>query len=151
MFRRILILFLALFLTSGTRVASTETQYFLPIIVSEDLCGAFHWERIPLTGSSTAEGYARIAYKYFFRYGIYGVPENVQVLDITFEDGLLTVDVSEDIVLYGGGSAFEMALVAQLTEIAGVVPGVDRLTLLIEGKEQPLAQGTKLVSFGVPP
>ena len=120
----------------------------LPIIITEDLDGNFYWTRIDLPAADTAEAHARLAYEYFFKYGSYGVPENVKVLNVKLVDGTLTVDVSETVMDYGG-SAFEQALVAQLLKIAAEIPGVCSFTLTVDGTPQPLVQGTKLVNTGV--
>ena len=120
----------------------------MSLIVTEDIDGTFRWEQINLPAVETAEEHARMAFEYFFRYGKYGVPQGVEVLSIEMADGLLTVDVSEDILGYGG-SAFERALVAQLKQIASDIPGADSLTLLIEGEEGLLVQGTAIYRAGL--
>ena len=117
----------------------------LPVIETEDISGTFYWKRIPLPATNTPEEHAQAAFKYFFRYSSYGVPENVNVLGVSLEDGLLTVDVSREILNYGGGSAFERALTTQLIKIAAEVPGTVRFILTIEGTLQPLAEGTEVI------
>ena len=107
----------------------------VPVIMSEDLDGTLHWGHIPVPD-------ADMAFEYFFRYGSYGVPEGVEVLGVTFDDGHLILDVCEKILSYGGGSAFELALVAQLEKIAVEVFGAERFNLLIDGEGQSLIYGT---------
>ena len=118
----------------------------MPIIATEELDGTFIWTQIELPATDTAEAHAAVAFEYFFRYGSYGVPDNVEVLGVELVDGRLTVDVSEDIANYGG-SAFERALAAQLIKIAQELPKTDSFTLLIEGEARPLAQGTEIVAY----
>ena len=135
---RILLLTLFLGLTTGAALPTT-----IPLIETEDLDGTFHWKRIPVLTADTTEGSPRTAFEHFFRYGCYGVPENVKVLDVSLLEGLLTVNVSKDILSYGG-SAFERALVEQLTKIAAEIPGTERFTLTIDGVLRPLIQGTEI-------
>ena len=76
------------------------------------------------------------------------MPEGVELLGLNIADGLLTIDVSGDILDYGG-SAFERALAAQLVQIAAGVPGVDSLSLRVDGLRQPLAYGTEFDGLDV--
>lgn len=117
----------------------------LPVIVAEGMDGAFYWGRIPMTCHTEdrlAPGRPGGAFEYFFRYGSFGVPENVEVLGVTLVDGVLTLDVCEAILAYGG-SAYERALAAQLVEIAREVPGAERFILKIEGEVRGLVKGTQ--------
>lgn len=68
------------------------------------------------------------------------VPAGVAVLGTSLNDGILTVDVSEEILNYGG-NAFEAELVAELAAIAATVPGAEHFSLTIEGQRSPLAEG----------
>jgi len=137
---------LFLLLSLGILTAAT-----FPIIETEGLNGTFYWTCIPLPAAYTTdvpEAYARIVFEYFFTHGHYGVPKNVEVLDIRFEDSLLILDVSEDILSYEG-SAFERALTTQLIKIAAEIPGIERLTLTIEGALQPLVKGTEIFNMSL--
>jgi len=115
----------------------------LPMIETEDIDGTFHWKRVVLPVTYSAEEHAQMSFGYFFQNGTYSVPDDVEVLGIRITDGLLTVNVSESIMNYGG-SSFEIALVTQLMKIATEVPGVDRFTLRVEGFLQPLVYGTEI-------
>ena len=119
------------------------------LIVGENVDGSFIWERIPIAASESAEGLARTAFEYFFRYGSYGVPDNVEVLGVSLTDGLLVLDVCEAILDYNG-SAFEVALLAQLVKVASAIPFVERLTLKINGIPQTLAKGTEVYAMLIP-
>jgi hypothetical protein len=68
------------------------------------------------------------------------LPRNVRVLGTRIRDGVLTVNISEDILIWGGNEN-EKILIAMLKETALAVPGATRLTLLIEGEVQALAEG----------
>jgi spore germination protein GerM len=64
----------------------------------------------------------------------------VRVLGVSIIEGCLTLDVSAEILAYGG-NANERALIAQLLETAFGLPRVDTLTLTVEGKLVPLPEG----------
>ena len=121
----------------------TATLPTLPMIETEDLDGTFHWKRVPIPATYSAEDHAQMSFNYFFQNGTYSVPKDVEVLEVRITDGLLMVDVTESILDYGG-SSFEIALVTQLKKIASEVPGIDRFTLRVEGLLQPLAYGTEI-------
>jgi len=120
----------------------------IPIIETEDLNGTFHWRRISISASDTSEAHAHTAFEHFFKYGSYAVPQNVKMLNVSLLDGLLTVDVSEDILSYDG-SAFEQALTKQLIKIAAEIPTVERFTLTTEGALRPLIHGTKIDGISI--
>ena len=63
-----------------------------------------------------------------------------EVLGMTLEDGLLTLNVSKGILNYGG-STFELELVEELMEFARNVYGAKQFTLLIEGELGILNKG----------
>ena len=134
---RIFILFLLL----GLLAAAT-----IPVIETEDLGGTFHWKRLSVPSANTTITHAHTAFEYFFAYGSYGVPGNVKVLDVKLDNGLLTLNVSGDILHYEG-SAFEHALVTQLIRIAAEVPDAERFTLIIDGIHQPLVKGTEIIAL----
>ena len=124
---------------STIEIAATE----MPIIETEALDGTFHWKRIPIPAADTAEMHALTAFEHFFRYGSYGIPHNVKVLNVSLANGLLTVDVSADILSYGG-SAFERALAEQLIKIAAEIPSAEKFTLTTDGVLRPLIYGTEI-------
>jgi hypothetical protein len=86
---------------------------------------------------------ARLAYDIFT--ALFGsedspLPADTRVLGVRFRSGVLTVNVSEEILSVGGNEN-ERLLVAALVEAAHGVPGAAHLTLLIEGELRPLPEG----------
>lgn len=118
----------------------------IPLIESEGLDGTFYWKRLSVPTSNELD--AKIAFEYFFDHGEHSVPKNVKVFDANLENGLLTVDVSGDIMSYEG-SAFEYALTEQLIKLATEIPRAKRFTLLIGGIAQPLVSGTTILDYGL--
>jgi hypothetical protein len=74
------------------------------------------------------------------------IPADVRVLGVRLLDGALTVNVSEEILAFGGNEN-ERLLVAALIEAARGVPGASHLTLLIEGESKPLSEGRVVESI----
>ncbi|MDR1665173.1 MAG: GerMN domain-containing protein, partial [Clostridiales bacterium] len=103
--------------------------------------GAYIWNRreISLEGSTHAEN-ARRLFECFFETAAYCVPSDVRVLSAEMDGDCLVLNVSEDILCYGG-NAYETALIAQCEKNAAALPGVEYFTLLIEGELQSLAEG----------
>ena len=60
------------------------------------------------------------------------------------EDGHLLLNVSSDILSFGGGTYFEGRIVDSLLEFATSIPNAKYLTLLIEGTPQKLPEGTEI-------
>jgi hypothetical protein len=92
---------------------------------------------------STDDSEARFAFDIFtafFNDEDNPIPSDVRVLGVRFNDGALTVNVSEEILAFGGNEN-ERLLVKALTCAARGVPGASYLTLLIEGELRPLAEG----------
>jgi len=83
---------------------------------------------------------ATAIFESFFQEGPEWVPAGVEVRGASLNEGLLTVDVSEEILNYGG-NAFEAELVAELAAVAATVPGAEHFSLIIEGQRSPLAEG----------
>ena len=66
------------------------------------------------------------------------VPQGTRVLDVTIDDGVLTVDLSAELAEASGGSAQEQALRNQLAEIGLQFDTVDAVQVLVEG--QPVSE-----------
>jgi len=71
------------------------------------------------------------------------IPEETQVISAVVDEDLLTLDLSREVVSYGGGSTYEIGLVLSLEHAAKQIPGVTRLQILIDGSKQDyLPEGT---------
>ena len=77
-------------------------------------------------------------------------PQGVEVRDVLFfwECGHLLINLSADIMLYGG-TYFEYRLVEKLLANAAAMPHVAYFTVLIEGQIGYLPEGTKLFAKNV--
>ncbi len=69
------------------------------------------------------------------------VPENTKLLSTYFKNGHLILNLSPEIMNYGG-NYYEECLIKQFTKTALDIPGVNALTLLIDGKLTYLPEGT---------
>lgn len=73
------------------------------------------------------------------------IPEKTLLLGVSREAGLLTIDLSEDVRGYGGGSATEIGLVNSILYAARQIEGLDSVQLKIEGKIiEYLPEGTDI-------
>lgn len=100
-----------------------------------------------LYGEFTPQNKAEIIYRNLFspRDGKrVCIPEGTEVLSVDIYGGMLLLDVSADILNYGGGSAYELALVRQIMVNAAEIEGVESVTLLIDGERTYLPEGMEL-------
>lgn len=118
----------------------------------------YETEDFYLYGELTAQNKAEIIYSNLF--SPYNskricIPEGTRLLAVDILDGMLLLDVSADILQYGGGSAYEQGLVSQIMLNASEIEGVETVTLLIEGERVYLPEGTELycepLAVGLPP
>lgn len=75
------------------------------------------------------------------------IPSQTEILSVQWYGNELIVDVSRDIISYGGGNAMEYAVVGELLEMAFSIPEVESFTLLIEGEEDCLPEGTRISGY----
>ena len=75
------------------------------------------------------------------------IPSQTEILSVQWYGNELVVDVSKEIISYGGGNAMEYAIVGELLEAAFSIPEVESFTLLIEGKEDCLPEGTRILGY----
>lgn len=86
------------------------------------------------------ENRIELLFSYLFDNGDY-IPINISVLNAEVNDGELVLNISDDILRYNG-SYTEMRLKAQIIKTALDIPGISNITLLIEGEERPLPEGS---------
>ena len=75
------------------------------------------------------------------------IPSQTEILSVQWCGRELIVDVSRDITSYGGGNAMEYAIVGELLETAFSIPDAESFTLLIEGEEDCLPEGTQISGY----
>lgn len=71
------------------------------------------------------------------------MPENVELLDSSITDKVLTLDFSKEIKDYGGNSR-EEGLMKQILYTMKQIKGVEKVRILIEGKKDDLPEGTDI-------
>lgn len=75
------------------------------------------------------------------------ISSQTQVLGVQWDGNTLILDVSKDISSYGGGTAIEYEIMCQLLNTAFSIQEVECFTLLIEGEEEYLPEGTKILGY----
>ena len=93
--------------------------------------------------SYTTQSHAENAFKIFtalFEADDTGLPENTRVLGVHLRDGVLTLNLSKEFLLYGGNEQ-EQEIIRLLKETSRGVAGATHLTLYIEGQLIPLTEG----------
>lgn len=86
----------------------------------------------------------RVFEQLFAKQGAYCMPSDVKVLGVSLWKKRLILNVSKDICSYGGGSAYEYALVSQIMKTALALEFVDSFELVIENGTLSLPEGTIL-------
>ena len=101
----------------------------------------FLWQRrYIIVSNDNPEKMAQALFVQFFNSASYAVPTGVEVLGAVIESGILVLDVSANI-LHFGGNANEHALVMQILKNAASLPGINSITLLTEGRLGHLPEG----------
>ena len=75
------------------------------------------------------------------------ISSQTEVLSVQWDGNALTVDVSKDITSYGGGNAMEYEVVSKILGQVFANPEVEFFTLLIEGEENALPEGTQILKY----
>jgi len=70
------------------------------------------------------------------------MPENVELVDWSIKDKIVTLDFNKEIKNYGG-NAREEGLVKQILYSMKQIDGVERVRILIDGKKDHLPEGTE--------
>lgn len=74
------------------------------------------------------------------------LPKDTKVLDVVQRDSEVVVDFSKEIEGYGGGVDVEQSLVDSVVLTVSQFPGVEKVSLLVDGKAGALPEGTTLDS-----
>lgn len=72
------------------------------------------------------------------------IPPETKVLALHVEDNVVIVDFSREILYYGGGLTGEQNVISQVVLTLTEYPEVEKVKILIEGKERILPEGTDL-------
>lgn len=86
----------------------------------------------------------RVFEQLFSKQEAYCIPSDVKVLGVSLWKKRLILNVSKEICAYGGGSAYEYALVSQIMKTALALEFIDSFELVIENGTLSLPEGTIL-------
>jgi hypothetical protein len=100
----------------------------------------------PVADTAAREAYE--AFTDFFESAGTAAPEGVRVLGVKLEGDHLTVNISDDIMNYGGNEN-ERELIRQLLETAASLPDTVYFTLLIESRLIPLPEGREVERMSI--
>ncbi len=142
---KLLLFVIALILIFPQKVKAANSNYVI-YYYKYDSQGDAYWVSQPFLPPSKKLSHERIIYlmlKEFFESESYNITcEGTKLLGIAFEDGHLTINVSKEIADYGGGTYYENCLRNQIIKTGTSIEGVDKVSLLIEGKLNYLPEGT---------
>ncbi|GMQ62298.1 GerMN domain-containing protein [Vallitalea maricola] len=106
-------------------------------------------QEIDLKNNKNVEENIRYTLQYLFdnNEGHYSfIPEEVTITNILFINGSLEIEVSEDILNYGG-TAREMSMVDQILATVFSINEVEEFSLFIEGNREVLNEGTSIKGY----
>lgn len=66
------------------------------------------------------------------------IPDGTELISAEVSDGLATLDLSEELLGYGGGSAHVLAIEASIRRTATALDDVDEVLILVEGRPDAL-------------
>ena len=69
---------------------------------------------------------------------IQAIPEGTELISAEVSDGLATLDLSGELLDYGGGSARVLAIEASIRRTATALDNVDEVLILVEGRPDAL-------------
>ncbi len=78
------------------------------------------------------------------------LPQKTKLRNVIIKDDLLVLDFNKELVSYGGGSARETAIVNQILLSMKQVKGINKVKILVEGKENAMPEGTMSNSLAIP-
>ncbi len=126
------------------RAAQEVNLYYYTVDRSEDIIKA---EKIDfdrdMPGSEQA--YAVFTKLFTYPYNAY-IPDNTKLISVVLNDRVLILNVSEDILKYGG-SYNETRIKELILKNAFVLDEVDKVTLLVNGEYVPLPEGSEINEY----
>jgi|GEM_PF-6256255 len=133
----------------ATTVTNGDNVFFLAF----DEQGENFWvvEKLDFEASLTREEKTKYIFEKLFKGKIepnfYNLPSGIVLYDIEFQDNLLIISVSEDILRYNYGSYYEILIKNKIVKNALSIYGVDKVTLLISGNIAYLKKGLVIHEF----
>ncbi|NLL70675.1 MAG: GerMN domain-containing protein [Epulopiscium sp.] len=109
------------------------------------------WIEIPLETQMDEKEQISKTLQFLFKWSEEGdryscIPQGTYIIDVSLEEGDCIINLSKEILQYGG-TYFEKMLSEQLLSTIFAFPQVQKMTLLIEGNHRPLTEGTELCNL----
>lgn len=71
----------------------------------------------------------------------------IEILDLQYEEGVLSIDLSDNVLEYGGGNQAEYQLVQSLLRWGFENTDADHISLLVGGRYDRLPEGTQVICY----
>lgn len=142
-----LVIMLGFVFSSQTQVLAYEEDIWEVNFLAFDDQGESYWvvEKINFEFDMSKEEKAGRIFEVLFHGksepNFYNLPIGTKVHSTKFEDDLLIINVSGDILLYNYGSYYEVLIKDKIVKNALNISGVNRVTLLIDGEVAYLKKG----------
>lgn len=149
-FKYILFFILIAFIFIFPAKVSADDKYGVYYYLSDDVYGEMGYDEYVFCGEFTfAEKVFAVIDNLFDNKHktINFIPTGIRLISVKCSDGYVVIDVSGDILSYGGGSTMEIGLVRQILYNAFQFDDTEYLTVLIDGKIQCLPEGTKIYKY----
>ncbi|HEX3029910.1 MAG TPA: GerMN domain-containing protein, partial [Clostridia bacterium] len=78
------------------------------------------------------------------------LPQKTKLRNVIIKDDLLVLNFNKELVSYGGGTARETAIINQILFSMKQVKGINKVKILVEGKENAMPEGTMSNSMAIP-
>lgn len=73
-----------------------------------------------------------------------GYTSQIKILDLQYRKGKLTIDLSKEVIVYGGGNEAEYVVICELLEWGFEETPAEAITLLIEGSIEGFPEGNQI-------
>lgn len=151
MFLRKIVITIILIFILCTDIYGGEIGYICSWVYDEDNNLSYEMEEVTFENNISQEEKAMFLFDKFFNRCdnniVNFVPENTKLVDIKLNERHLSIYVSSEIKSYGGGSAWEAALVEGILRTGFAITEVDELTLYIGGQIDFLPEGIMLNNY----
>lgn len=148
MFRRKILITIIVSILMSIEVYGQQTNYIGSWRYDKDNNVEYYMKEIIFVSEFTQQEKLMLIFDNFFKRcdnnEVNFVPKGTELLDIKLSEGHLEIYVDNDIKDYGGGSAWELALVDGLLMTAFTIEDVQEVTLYIDGIVDELPEGIRL-------
>jgi len=121
------------------QVQEEPTTYMDPMV----------WIQVPLQSEITMKEQVYNTIESLFQWSntedLYScIPQGTSVLSVVIEKDQCILNISQELIQYGGGTYIEKMIVEQLCATVFSFPQIQKVTILIEGMFQILPEGTEI-------